>query len=68
MEWRAGSFCVLVDGDDEATAARDRITKVGVRDRSVSDDPTVFLEPMNEVQYDCVPVMFWVHEGHDNGE
>ncbi len=49
LEWRTGGFCVLVDGDDEATAARDRIAKVGIRDGSVRDDPTVLLEPMNEI-------------------
>ncbi len=68
LEWRAGSFRVLVDGDDEAAATRDRIAKVGVRDGSVRDDPTVRFEPMNEVQRDCATVMFWVHEGHDDGE
>ncbi len=49
LEWRAGSFSVLVNGDDEAAAARDRIAKVGVRDGSVRDDPTFLLEPMNEI-------------------
>ena len=49
LEWRAGSFCVLVDGDDEAAAARDRIAKVGVRHGSVHDDPTVLLEPINKI-------------------
>ena len=49
LEWRAGSFCVLVDGDDEVAAARDRIAKVGVRHGSVHDDPTVLLEPINKI-------------------
>ena len=49
MEWRAGSFCVLVDGDDEASVARDRIAKVVVHDGSVRDDPTVLPEPINKI-------------------
>ena len=49
LEWRAGSFCVVVDGDDEAAAARDRIAKVGVRDGSVHNDPTVLPEPINKI-------------------
>jgi len=49
LEWRAGSFCVLMDGDDEAAVARDIIAKVGIRDGSVREDPTVLLEPMNKI-------------------
>jgi len=49
LEWRAGSLGVLVDGDDEAAAARDRITKVRVHDGSIHNDPTVLPEPMNKV-------------------
>jgi hypothetical protein len=68
MERRAGSFCVLVDGDNEAATARDRIPEVGVRDGSVCDDPTVLPEPINKILRDCATIMFWVHEGHDYGE
>ncbi len=49
LEWRAGSFCVVVDGDGEAAAARDRIAKVGVRDGSVRNDPTVLPEPIDKI-------------------
>jgi hypothetical protein len=49
LEWRAGSLRVLVDGDDEATAARDRITKVRVRDGSICNNPTILPEPINKV-------------------
>ena len=49
LEWRAGRFCVVVDGDDEAAAARDRIPKVGVRDGSVHDDPTVLPELIDKI-------------------
>jgi hypothetical protein len=49
LEWRAGSFCVLVDGNNEAAAARDRIAKVGVRDGSVRNDPAVLPEPINKI-------------------
>ena len=49
LEWRAGSFCVLVDGDDKAAAARGRIAKVRVRDGSIRNDPTVLPEPVNKV-------------------
>ncbi len=48
MERRAGSFCVLVDGDNEAATTRDRIAKVGVRDGSVRDDPIVLPELTSE--------------------
>jgi hypothetical protein len=49
LEWRAGSFCVLVDGDDETAAARDRIAEVGVCDGGVRNDPTVLPEPINKI-------------------
>ena len=49
LEWRAGSFCVLVDGDDETAAARDRIAKVGVCDGGVRNDPTVLPEPIDKI-------------------
>ena len=49
LEWRAGSLGILVDGDDEAAAARDRITKDRVRDGSIRNDPTILPEPMNKV-------------------
>ena len=49
LEWRAGSLCVLVDGDNKAAAARDRIAKVRVRDGSIRNDPTVLPEPINKV-------------------
>ncbi len=49
LEWRAGSFCVVVDGEDEAAATRDRIAKVGVRDGSVCNDPTILSEPIDKI-------------------
>ena len=49
LERRARSLCVLVDGDDEAAAARDRITKVRVRDGSIRNHPTILPEPVNKV-------------------
>jgi len=48
LEWRAGSFCVLVDGNDKGAAARDRIAKVRVHDGSIRNDPTVLPEPVNK--------------------
>jgi hypothetical protein len=41
LEWRAGSFCVVVDGNDDA--------KVGVRDGSVRNDPTILPEPIDKI-------------------
>ncbi len=49
LEWRAGSFCVVVDGDNEAAAATDRIPKVGVRNGSVCNNPTILPEPIDKI-------------------
>jgi len=49
LERRARSLCVLVDGNDEGAAARDRITKVRVCDGSICNHPTILPEPVNKV-------------------
>jgi hypothetical protein len=64
----AGSFCVLVDGDGDAAAARDRIAEVRVRDGSIHDNPTILPEPIDEIEHDSGTVVFGVHKGNDDGE
>jgi hypothetical protein len=64
----AGSFCVLVDGNDDVAATRDRIAKVRVRDGSIHDNPTILPEPINKIEHDSATVVFGVHEGNDDGE
>jgi hypothetical protein len=68
LEWMAGRFCVLVDGNNDATAARVRIADVGVRDGSIRDNPTILPEPIDEIERDSVTDVFGVHEGNDDGE
>jgi hypothetical protein len=58
----------LVDGNDDAAAARDRIAKVGVHDGSIHDNPTVLPEPIDKIECDSATVVFGVHEGNDDGE
>jgi len=66
LEWRAGSLCVLVNGDNEAAATGDRITKIRVRDGSIRNDPTVLPESICKAESDGPTVVFGVHEGHDD--
>ncbi len=58
----------MVDGNDDAVAARERIAKVGVRDRSIHDNPTVLPEMIDKIEHGSVTVVFGVHEDNDNGE
>jgi hypothetical protein len=50
LEWRSGSLGVLMNGNNEAAATGDRITKVRVRDGSIRNDPTVLPESIYKVQ------------------
>jgi hypothetical protein len=68
LEWMAGSFCILVDGNNDVAAARDRITKVGVHDGSILDNPTVLPKPIDKIEHDSVTVVFRLHKGNEDGE
>jgi hypothetical protein len=68
LKRRAGSFCVLVDGNDDAAAPRDRIAKVGVHEGSIRDNPTILPGPIDKIEHDSTTVVFGVHKGNDGGE
>ncbi len=56
----------MVDGNDDAAAAIERIAKVGVRDGSIRDNPTILPELIDKIECDSATVMFGMHEGNDN--
>ncbi len=58
----------MVDGNNDAAAARDRIAKVRVPNGSIRDNPTVLPESIDKIERDSTTVVFGVHEGNDNGE